>query len=75
MLSQCRSPYVTEYYGAYLQGTKLWIVMELMACSVADMVRAIPPPSPSLVRSLLLLPRMWDLHIDQVESNCAAAIW
>lgn len=47
MLSQCRSPYVTEYYGAYLHGTKLWIVMELMACSVADMVSLAPTSLPA----------------------------
>jgi hypothetical protein len=46
VLSQCRSPYVTEYYGAYLHGTKLWIVMELMACSVADMVSLAPTSLP-----------------------------
>lgn len=39
VLSQCRSPYVTEYYGSYLHSTKLWIVMEYMAGgSVSDLV-------------------------------------
>ncbi|KAK9452001.1 kinase-like domain-containing protein [Limtongia smithiae] len=28
ILSQMRSPYVTQYYGSYLSGANLWIVME-----------------------------------------------
>ncbi|GAQ87217.1 Serine Threonine protein kinase [Klebsormidium nitens] len=53
VLSQCRSPYVTEYYGAYLQGTKLWIVMELMACSVADMLETGPPLDEAAIACVL----------------------
>ncbi|XP_027925909.1 germinal center kinase 1-like [Vigna unguiculata] len=41
VLSQCRCPYITEYYGAYLNQTKLWIIMEYMAGgSVADLLQA-----------------------------------
>ncbi|CAH2036549.1 unnamed protein product [Thlaspi arvense] len=40
VLSQCRCPYITEYYGSYLHQTKLWIIMEFMAGgSVADLLQ------------------------------------
>ncbi|XP_022254392.1 serine/threonine-protein kinase 26-like isoform X2 [Limulus polyphemus] len=41
VLSQCDSPFVTKYYGSYLKGFKLWIVMEYLGGgSALDLLKA-----------------------------------
>ncbi|KAI9144877.1 kinase-like domain-containing protein [Paraphysoderma sedebokerense] len=41
MLSQCDSDYVTKYYGSYVKGSTLWIVMEFLAGgSCADILKS-----------------------------------
>ncbi|KAH9540753.1 hypothetical protein CY35_14G022700 [Sphagnum magellanicum] len=54
VLSQCRSPHITEYYGSYLHNTKLWIVMEYMAGgSVSDLLETGPPLDEASIASIL----------------------
>ncbi|KAL3364478.1 hypothetical protein AABB24_013309 [Solanum stoloniferum] len=54
VLSQCRSPYITEYYGSYLHQTKLWIIMEYMAGgSVADLIQPNQPLDEMSIASIL----------------------
>jgi serine/threonine-protein kinase 24/25/MST4 len=43
VMAQCDSPYVTHYFGSYVSGTKLWIIMEYVGGgSILDMMDAGP---------------------------------
>ncbi|XP_061984321.1 uncharacterized protein LOC133703723 isoform X1 [Populus nigra] len=68
VLQQCRSPYITEYYGSYLHQTKLWIIMEYMAGgSVADLLQSGPPLDEMSIACILrdLLHAIEYLHNEQ----------
>jgi serine/threonine-protein kinase 24/25/MST4 len=43
LTSKCDSEFVTRYYGSYLKGYKLWIIMEFLGGgSALDLVRPQP---------------------------------
>ena len=45
-ISQCDSEFVTRYYGAYLKGSKLWIIMEYVArCGLFIKYGSSQPPA------------------------------
>lgn len=43
VLSQCHSPYITQYYGSHLSNSELWIVMEYLGGgSILDLMEEAP---------------------------------
>ncbi|KAF2196816.1 Pkinase-domain-containing protein [Delitschia confertaspora ATCC 74209] len=49
ILSGMSSPYVTKYYGSYMKGTDLWIIMEFCSGgSCADLMRPGPISEPEI---------------------------
>ncbi|KAL5963260.1 Germinal center kinase 1, partial [Taenia solium] len=58
ILSQCDSPYITKYYGSYLKGTKLWIIMEFMgggsALEIRKAVRIDEPNIATILHEVLM---------------------
>lgn len=43
VMAQCDSPHVTRYYGSYVTGTKLWLIMEYVGGG-SILVRRRPQP-------------------------------
>eukprot|EP00039_Didymoeca_costata_P031576 m.35442 g.35442 ORF g.35442 m.35442 type:complete len:400 (+) comp8883_c0_seq2:204-1403(+) len=53
VLSQCESQFVTKYFGSYLKGTKLWIVMEYLGGgSALDLMK--PGPCDEMSSAIIL---------------------
>jgi serine/threonine-protein kinase 24/25/MST4 len=53
VLSQCDSKFVTRYFGSYLKGTKLWIVMEYLGGgSALDLMK--PGPCDEMSAAIIL---------------------
>lgn len=49
VLGECRSRYVTQYYGSYLKGTELWIIMEyLSGGSALDVIKTVTLEEPNI---------------------------
>ncbi|KAJ9110349.1 hypothetical protein QFC20_002946 [Naganishia adeliensis] len=41
-LQACDSPQITRYYGSFVKGYKLWIIMEFLAGSINDLLKPAP---------------------------------
>lgn len=67
IMSGLSSPYVIQYHGSYLQGTKLWIIMEYCSGgSCYDLMRAEKIPEEHIAIVMKQLLRALDyLHSDE----------
>lgn len=67
ILSGLNSPYVTKYYGSYLKGSHLWIIMEFCSGgSCSDLLRPGPIPEDYIMIILRELLKGLDyLHSDK----------
>lgn len=77
ILSQLNSPHITKYYGTYLKGSELWIVMEYcLGGSCADLLQPGPISEPyiaiivkELLKGLEYLHQENKLHRDIKSAN------
>ncbi|CAG8614621.1 1574_t:CDS:2, partial [Acaulospora colombiana] len=68
VLSQCDSPYITRYYGSYVKGFKLWIVMEyLSGGSCLDLLK--PGPFDEQHIAIILRELLYGLEYLHIEGK------
>ncbi|CAI2173384.1 5819_t:CDS:10 [Funneliformis geosporum] len=68
LLSQCDSPYITRYYGSFIKGFKLWIVMEyLSGGSCLDLLK--PGPFDEQYLAIVLRELLYGLEYLHVEGK------
>ncbi|CAG8539286.1 11052_t:CDS:10, partial [Acaulospora morrowiae] len=68
LLSQCDSPYITRYYGSFVKGFKLWIVMEyLSGGSCLDLLK--PGPFDEQHIAIILRELLYGLEYLHIEGK------